>query len=120
MTQQISKKQVLRADEIEELNFDRLIHVKPVSGYKASMVILRVDKGGISPWHKHAFEQFDYVIEGKYRIKIEDNEYFLEAGDVVVIPPAVPHNIEALEDSRHIEFFSPALPKRLIESWIER
>jgi len=41
------------------------------------------------------------------RFEIEGKEIVLRAGDVLVIPPNIPHRVVALEDSKALDVFSP-------------
>lgn len=45
------------------------------------------------PLHYHAALEIIYCIENKYRIKIGDSDYLMNAGDIVIIPPNVFHEI---------------------------
>jgi quercetin dioxygenase-like cupin family protein len=47
------------------------------------------------------------------RFRIAGEERVLRAGDALVIPPDVPHTVEALEDSLAVDLFSPRR-----EDWI--
>ena len=60
-------------------------------------------KKGESPnveLHYHDCNEYYFVIEGKIRVREEDNEYILEAGDVLCTPMGFQHSLlEFLEDS---------------------
>jgi quercetin dioxygenase-like cupin family protein len=76
-----------------------------------SVNFLRAElKAGFSfPMHTHPNEQFTYVLSGKSRISFADGAppITLEAGEVINIPPEVPHDITVLEDTIQIEIFAP-------------
>jgi len=62
--------------------------------------------------HHHANEQFACVIEGRIRFVIHEgtsreHEYTLGPGEVLVIPPNVPHAAHALERTTILDVFSP-------------
>lgn len=45
---------------------------------------------------------------GKLLFRMEGCEHTLVAGSILNIPPHVPHQVEAIEDSVAIDVFSPA------------
>lgn len=57
--------------------------------------------------HAHANEQVATVLEGLLRFMIGDEVLVASAAESVVIPPNVPHEVEALEDSVVLDVFSP-------------
>jgi quercetin dioxygenase-like cupin family protein len=98
----------------EELN--PLLGRRFVAGEHAMLAQIYLDKGCIVPKHSHANEQITWVAEGLMRMKLGENGeqvVDLGPGDVVRIPPNVPHEAEALEDTLDIDVFSP--PR---EDWI--
>lgn len=66
-------------------------------------------KGTGAQPHHHPNEQIVYVLRGRLLARVAHEERILEPGDVVHVPPNVPHEIRALEDS---EFLSS---KNLVE-----
>jgi len=69
---------------------------------------LTLAKGALVPMHSHINEQVTWLVSGKLRFEMEGRDVFLEAGDVLVIPPNVPHLVETLEDSVATDIFTPA------------
>jgi quercetin dioxygenase-like cupin family protein len=74
---------------------------------------LWLGKGAIVPLHSHVNEQISMVRSGSMVFEIDGERIVLRAGDVLVIPPHVPHRVEALEDSTGTDLFTP--PR---EDWI--
>lgn len=70
-------------------------------------VVLR--QGAVVPIHSHVSEQVTWILEGALRLWIgaPEEEVTLRAGQMVVIPPDVPHRALALEDTVDIDLFSP-------------
>ena len=67
-------------------------------------------KGDEVPRHSHHNEQITYVVTGKLRLLLGEHgerEVVLGAGEVLVIPPNLPHAAVALEDTLDIDVFSP-------------
>lgn len=51
--------------------------------------------GGGMPRHTNEVEHEQYVLRGRARVTIGDEEVTVEAGDVVYIPAGVPHSYRA-------------------------
>lgn len=64
-------------------------------------------KGAIVPEHAHENEQITYILEGKLRFTLGDETVDVGAGEVLTIPPNVPHAAEALEDTLDVDVFTP-------------
>jgi quercetin dioxygenase-like cupin family protein len=68
---------------------------------------LRIKKGALVPLHQHANEQVSMIEEGSLRFELAGKEVIVRAGEVLRIPPHVPHLAEALEDCVATDLFSP-------------
>jgi len=92
----------------EELN--PLLGRRFVTGEHAMLAQIYLAKDCVVPKHSHENEQITWVIEGRMRLKLGENgEQVVELGpgDVLHIPPNVPHEALALEDTLDIDVFSP-------------
>ncbi|MDH4260338.1 MAG: cupin domain-containing protein [Gammaproteobacteria bacterium] len=75
-------------------------------------------KGDDVPRHSHHNEQITYVLTGKLRMLLGEHgerEIIVGAGEVLVIPPNLPHAAVALEDTLDVDVFSP--PR---QDWLNR
>jgi quercetin dioxygenase-like cupin family protein len=60
------------------------------------------------PPHSHPHEQVTYVAEGELLFFIGDTHYQLSAGDMITVPPNMPHSIQLLSSKvRLVDTFSP-------------
>jgi quercetin dioxygenase-like cupin family protein len=60
------------------------------------------------PMHSHPHEQISYIVSGKVIYFLGEEQQILEAGDMVTIPPDVPHAIQTLTPSvRLADAFTP-------------
>jgi quercetin dioxygenase-like cupin family protein len=69
-----------------------------------------LEQGCIVPTHSHENEQLTYILEGKLRFWLGDDESTVvdvAAGEVLHIPPNLPHKAEALETTLDVDVFSP-------------
>jgi quercetin dioxygenase-like cupin family protein len=96
-------------DRMEMEKVTDVIHRKVISGERAMLAHIYLDKGARVPMHSHENEQITYLVEGvlKFWIGEEREELVLRAGEVLHIPSNVPHEAEALEDCVDIDVFSP-------------
>ena len=81
------------------------------------MMIARVllKKGGHVPMHEHHNEQITYILEGALRFVVGGKDVVVRAGEVLCIPPHVPHEAFAIEDTVDLDIFNP--PR---QDWINR
>ena len=57
--------------------------------------------------HSHHNEQISYILEGALRFIVGGEEKVVRAGEVLVIPPHMPHSAEALERTVDLDIFTP-------------
>ena len=103
-------------DEMEKETVSDTIKRRFVTGERAMLAHIYLDKGARVPMHSHHNEQITYLLEGtlKFWIGEERKELILKAGEVLHIPPNIPHEAEALEDCLDVDVFSP--PR---EDWLD-
>lgn len=65
------------------------------------------DAGTPGPRHSHPHEQITYIVQGRLRITINDEETVLNPGDSIVVPGGAPHSVFAEEEVLAIETFTP-------------
>lgn len=89
-----------------------------ITGERMMLAHVYLAKGCIVPRHSHENEQLTYILEGALRFWIGEDEsevITVNAGEVLHIPPNVPHKAEALSDTLDVDIFSP--PR---EDWLAR
>src|SRR5947208_12756785 len=91
--------------ELEDLN--PLLQRQIITG--GAMMISRVllKKGCVVPMHQHVNEQLTYILEGALKFFIDGKEIVVRAGEVLSIPPNMPHEAHALEDTVDLDVFNP-------------
>ena len=85
-----------------------------VVGTDTMLARLVLKKGAHVPLHNHMNEQMSHVVEGALNFMIEGKVVTLRAGEILCIPPHVPHEVIALEDSVALDIFNP--PR---QDWID-
>lgn len=83
------------------------IRRRMIAGTKEMLVRWEFDKGAVAARHSHPHEQIVVMVEGRLKLIVGDAERILGRDDIVVIPPNIPHEAEALEDTVVIDIFSP-------------
>ena len=88
-----------RWDELPLEKVTEMVARKTVSGATQTLVQMYFKKGAIVPQHEHAGEQLVYVLQGALRARLGDDEFTVREGEVLIVPPATPHQTEALDDT---------------------
>ena len=99
------------AEQVEELSPTigrQLVHTD-----RMTIARITLRRGAVVPSHQHENDQVANVLTGSLRFRVGGEEIVASAGESVVIPPDVPHEVEALEDSVVLDVFAP--PR---EDWI--
>ena len=99
--------------ELEHLNplLDRQI----VVGGNVMVARVLLKKGSHVPMHHHINEQITYILEGALKFNIGGKEIVVHAGEVLCIPPDLPHEAWAVEDTVDLDVFNP--PR---EDWMNK
>lgn len=86
-----------------------LIFRRRVIGEHVMISRVTLQKGCLVPMHAHANEQMACMVSGrlKFRVGPEEREVIAGPGDVLHLPPHMPHAAEALEDCVVLDVFSP-------------
>ncbi|TAN24323.1 MAG: cupin domain-containing protein [Acidobacteria bacterium] len=91
--------------ELETLN--PLIQRHFVVGDQIMLARILLKKGAEVPRHSHANEQVTWILEGALQFSIDGRELVVRAGEVLCIPPHLPHAAVALEDTVDVDVFTP-------------
>ena len=96
-------------ERMQKEKVTEVISRRVISGDKAMLAQIYLEKGAVVPTHSHENEQITYLLEGtlKFWIGEEREEIILRAGEVLHIPSNVPHQAEALEECLDVDVFSP-------------
>ncbi len=89
-----------------------------ITGDRMMLAHVYIKKGAIVPRHAHENEQLTYILEGALHFWLGEDgseEVVVRAGEVLHLPPMLPHKAEALEDTLDVDIFSP--PR---EDWLKK
>src|SRR5258708_15150863 len=105
----------IRWNDVEVEPVRPFIGRQMISGENLMIARLVLKKGMIVPEHSHLNEQLTYVVEGALKFWIDGKEIVVSTGEVLCIPPHMPHKAEALVDTIDVDVFYP--PR---QDWINK
>ena len=91
--------------DLEDLN--PLLQRQFVVGHDIMVARVLMKKGCVIPLHSHHNEQFTYILEGALKFWVDGKEIVVNAGEVLTIPPHMPHKAEAMVDTVDLDVFNP-------------
>jgi quercetin dioxygenase-like cupin family protein len=103
----MSELKYLRWNDVELETLNPLLDRQIVTGESLMLSRVLLKKGCIVPEHSHLNEQLTYILEGALKFTIDGREIVVSAGEVLCIPPHMPHKAEALEDTVDLDVFYP-------------
>jgi quercetin dioxygenase-like cupin family protein len=99
-----------RWDDIPREKLNDRLERRLVTGGRIMLAHVYLKRGCLVPRHSHENEQITYVLEGALHFWLgedEKEECLVRAGEVLTIPPHLPHKALALEDTLDVDIFSP-------------
>jgi quercetin dioxygenase-like cupin family protein len=96
----------LDAQPVEQVS--ELLQRQYLSGSNATFVKWTAKKGCFVPLHHHINEQITWITQGAAEVYSQGRKYIMKAGDIMIIPPNIPHEFTFLEDTINIDVFTPA------------
>ena len=100
---------------VEREPLNPLIDREMLVGDKLMLARVIMKKGAHVPLHHHHNEQVTYILEGALKFAVDGKEIIVSAGEVLCIPPNMPHEAWALEDTIDLDVFDP--PR---EDWLNK
>jgi len=99
--------------EVPQEQMNTLVTRQVIHSEQLTIAIIGLAEGGAVPTHSHVNEQVMNIFSGSLKVVLDGVETVLSGGHSLVIPPNVPHSVEALEDTVAVDVFSPRR-----EDWI--
>lgn len=110
-----SKFKYIRWNEVEHESLNPQIDREMIVGDRVMLARILLKKGAHVPLHHHYNEQVTYVLDGALKFAIDGREVVVRSGEVLCIPPDMPHEAWALEDTVDLDVFNP--PR---EDWLRK
>jgi quercetin dioxygenase-like cupin family protein len=100
-------------DQIPVEQMNPLVTRQVIHSENLTVARLQLKTGAVVPEHHHENEQISMVMEGRIRFTVAGVDTILTAGQILGIPPNLPHSVETLADCVAVDLFSPRR-----EDWI--
>jgi len=101
--------------DVQREHLNPQIDREMVVGDKIMLARVLMKKGAHVPLHQHHNEQVTYILEGALKFSVGGKEIVVRAGEVLCIPPNMPHEAWALEETLDLDVFDP--PR---EDWLNK
>lgn len=85
------------------------------SGTKLVAKQMQANAGELLPPHLASDESILFIHEGECKFKMNQKELLLKAGDAIVVPPDVRHQLEANTDFKGIHFMPADIEFKFFE-----
>jgi quercetin dioxygenase-like cupin family protein len=102
-------------EKVENETLNPLISRRMLNCEKMTIARVNLKRGAIVPRHSHVNEQITFILAGALKFTLDDGEVVVRAGEVLLIPPGVPHAAEAIEDTDDLDVFTPRR-----QDWIDK
>ena len=99
----VSKDDV-QTKEIEPQVYVRIMVDKSKGSQGIALVRGRIAPGGVLPWHTHDVEEALTVLQGTGLSEVGDEKYTITAGDAVLLPAYVGHQLSNLDEEEDLLF----------------
>uniref|UniRef100_A0A7C4WKX6 Cupin domain-containing protein n=1 Tax=Geoglobus ahangari TaxID=113653 RepID=A0A7C4WKX6_9EURY len=93
---------VSKKNEGEIIQKDGVKYTVKAKTDKLLVILAELDVGAETAVHKHAGEEFRFVLEGKIECDVGGTVYRLEAGESIVHPSDVSHKIKNIGDEKAV------------------
>ena len=84
------------------------IPIKTLSGDQVQIALVDIPADGVVEWHSHVNEQMGYIVSGRVRFQIGDQDKVLHIGEMYRIPGGVKHRVTPVGGpARVLDVFHP-------------
>ncbi|MFA3781461.1 cupin domain-containing protein [Melioribacteraceae bacterium 4301-Me] len=97
MTEQIKKESIFNAISYQDNSIVSKQIIKKANG---NLTLFAFDKDESLTEHTSPYEAVVYVVEGEIGITIGGNPYNVKTGEIIIMPPNIPHGLKALQKSK--------------------
>ena len=98
---------LINLEQVPELKLTNGIRARVANTGNVSVAHVRLDAGAVLAEHAHPHEQIVNVVDGELELTVEGKPFLLTRGQVMVLPPMVPHSGAAKTDVYVVDVFHP-------------
>jgi len=92
-------KKILLNDEINYQD-GSVVSKQIIKKPNGNITLFAFDKDESLTEHTSPYQAVVYMVDGEMEIKIGGNPYNVKAGEIILLPPNVPHGLVALQKSK--------------------
>ena len=97
------------ADLISQHAGSKKLYLEFLKAPDLSMGLYVLPAGGVDPQSPHTEDEIYYVVNGRAKIKVADEDRAVQAGSIVFVAKNVEHRFHSIEeDLTLLVFFAPA------------
>ena len=87
---------------IDSINYQNggIVSKQIIKKTNGNITLFAFDKDESLTEHTSPFDAVVYMVEGEMEIKIGGNPYNVKSGEILIMPPDVPHGLKALVKSK--------------------
>ncbi len=95
---EVTKKVVLK----DEINYQEgsVVSKQITKKSNGNITLFAFDKHESLTEHTSPYEAVVYIVDGEMEIKVGGALYNVKAGEIIILPPNIPHGLVALEKSK--------------------
>jgi|MudIll2142460700_1097286.scaffolds.fasta_scaffold378838_2 mannose-6-phosphate isomerase-like protein (cupin superfamily) len=93
---------IIQAASLQEVQGRADYGIRRLQDHLKHWVIWRTTPGNPFKPHKHGGWEFWFILEGEAVVKLDGEEYPVESGDLIYLPPAVEHGLRTDSSARWI------------------
>jgi quercetin dioxygenase-like cupin family protein len=93
---------ILNEKLIDAVNYQNgsIVSKQIIKKPNGNITLFAFDKDESLTEHSSPFEAIVYMVDGEMEIKICGNPYHVKAGEILVMPPDIPHGLKAIVKSK--------------------
>lgn len=111
----ISTPYLFKFDDLKKESLGPGLTRQYIHGVKSTLTKWTFEKGAVVGLHYHPHEQISWIVSGRAEVYSNGKKYELNAGDLIIIPPNVPHEFHFPVKTINIDFWAPAR-----QDWIDK
>ena len=87
---------------IDEINYQEnsVVSKQIIKNANGNITLFAFDKGESLSEHTSPYEALVYMVDGEMEIKVGGVPFVVKTGQIILLPPGIPHGLMALQKSK--------------------